>query len=53
VELGLNIKVLPAHDRLIEQPPGSLCNYKVRLPSPAEVDDQFIGCIVQAYQSAG
>jgi len=53
VEVGLNVKDLaPAH-RLVEQPPNSMCNYKVRLSTVAEVDDTLIGWIKQAFESAG
>jgi hypothetical protein len=52
VELGLNAKGLPA-GRLVEQPAGSMCNYKVRLSSPDEVDDELLGWLRQAYESSG
>ena len=43
VEVGLNVKELPANDRLIEQPKGSMCNYVVRLTDPSEVDGELMG----------
>lgn len=53
VEVGLNVKDLPADDRLIEQAKGSMCNYVVRLTEPAEVDADLLGWIAAAYESAG
>lgn len=53
VELGLNIKSLPAHERLLEQPAGGMCNYKVRLISVDEVDAQLFGWLHQAFDAAG
>jgi len=53
VEVGINYKTLGAHPRLIEQPAGSMCNFKVKITQPDEVDDELIGWIKQAYDSAG
>jgi len=53
VEVGLNMKGVPATDRLVEQPPGGMCNYKVRVSSAGEVDAELVGWIRQAYDSAG
>jgi hypothetical protein len=52
-ELGINAKDLPAQPRLVEQRPGSMCNYIVRLSDPAEVDPQLIGWLRTAFESAG
>ncbi len=52
-ELGINIKQLPAHERLIEMPPGGMCNFKVKLTDASEVNDELIGWARQAYDSAG
>lgn len=53
VEVGLNMKGVAPTERLIEQPPKSMCNYKVRLSSVAEVDASLLGWLKQAYDSAG
>ncbi|MHB1356896.1 MAG: DUF5655 domain-containing protein [Anaerolineae bacterium] len=53
VEVGLNMKGVPATDRLIELPPGGMCNYVVRLTTIAEVDDELVSWIRLAYDSAG
>ena len=51
-EVGLNIKGLESGHRLIEQLPGGMCTYKVKLTDAAEVDSQLIGWIKQAYDGA-
>jgi len=53
VEVGLNMKGVPGSDRLVEQPAGGMCNYKVRLTRPEEVDSELIAWLKQAYESAG
>ena len=52
-EIGLNMKGVPGTDRLLEQPPGGMCQYKVKLTDAAEVDAELIGWIRQAYDAAG
>lgn len=52
VEVGLNMKGVPATERLIEQPAGGMCNYKVKLTRPDEVDAELIAWIRQAFDSA-
>jgi hypothetical protein len=53
LEVGLNMKGIAATERLIELPPGGMCNYVVRLTTMAEVDSELIAWIKQAYDSAG
>jgi len=43
VEVGLNMKGVPGTERLQELPPGQMCNYKVKLTRPDEVDSELIG----------
>jgi hypothetical protein len=38
--------------RLVEQKPGGMCQYKVRVADAREVDDQLVGWIRTAYESA-
>lgn len=52
-ELGINAKSLEADERLLEQPAGSICNYKVRLTEVRQVDQQVISWIRKAYEAAG
>lgn len=53
VEVGLNVKGLEPSDRLKELPPGRMCNYTVRLSGREEVDDELVGWLRRAYESAG
>ncbi len=53
VELGLNIKSLPAHARLLEQPANSMCNYKIKLVAVEDVDAQLFDWLRQAFDAAG
>lgn len=52
VEVGLNMKGVAATARLVEQKPGGMCQYKVRLGSPAEVDKELLGWLRRAYDSS-
>ncbi len=52
VEVGLNMKDVPATARLVALPPGGMCQYKVRLADPGEVDAELIGWIRRAYTAA-
>jgi hypothetical protein len=53
VEVGLNMKDVKATDRLAALPPGQMCQYKVKLTDPAEVDPELIAWIKRAYDAAG
>jgi Domain of unknown function (DUF5655)/Domain of unknown function (DUF4287) len=53
VEVGLNMKGVSATERLTELPAGGMCNYKVKLSDPAEVDDELIQWLKYAYESTG
>jgi hypothetical protein len=52
VEVGLNMKGVPATSRLVAMPPGGMCQYKVNVTSASEVDAELIAWIRQAYESA-
>jgi len=52
VEVGLNVKDVAATSRLIALPPGGMCQYKVRVSAPAEVDAELIAWIRRAYDAA-
>lgn len=52
VEVGLNSKNLAEHPRLLAQPAGSMCNYKVKLSGENDVDAELFAWIQQAYDSA-
>lgn len=53
VEVGLNMKGVAGTDRLEALPAGQMCQYKVRLTDPAQVDDELRGWLQQAYAAAG
>lgn len=53
VEIGLNMKDMAATSRLVAQAPGGMCQYKVRLSSPDEVDEELVGWVRRAFDAAG
>jgi hypothetical protein len=53
VDVGLNMKDAPATARLLAEKPGGMCQYKVKLTDPKEVDAELTGWIRRAYDSAG
>jgi len=53
LEVGLNMKGVPATSRLAAQPAGGMCQYKVLLTDAKEVDRELVGWLKQAYDSAG
>jgi hypothetical protein len=53
VDVGLNMKDVPATDRLVAEKPGGMCQYKVRLTDPNEVDAELVAWVRRAYDSAG
>lgn len=53
VELGLNIKSLPANERLVEQAAGGMCNYKIKLTDVSEVNAELVKWVSAALDAAG
>lgn len=53
LELGLNVKELPAHTRLKALPAGGMCNYSLRFGSAAEIDAPLLAWVRAAYDAAG
>ena len=53
VEIGLNAKGLEGGERLLEQKPGGMCQYKVRVAAANEVDAELVEWIRAAYDAAG
>jgi hypothetical protein len=51
-EVGLNMKGVPGTDRLLAQPAGGMCQYKVKLAAPGEVDAELLGWIRRAYDES-
>lgn len=52
VEVGLNLKDAAATVRLDALPPGGMCQYRVRLSDPFEVDQELVGWLRRAYDAA-
>lgn len=52
VDLGLNMKGVAPTERLLEMPPGGMCQYQVRLSSDKDVNTELIAWVKQAYESA-
>lgn len=52
VDLGINLKGMPATARLLEEKPGGMCTHKVRLESAADVDDEVKAWLKEAYNRA-
>ena len=53
VEVGLNMKDVPATGRLEKLPPGGMCQYKVRLTNVADADRELLGWLKAAFDQAG
>ncbi len=53
VDVGLNMKGVPGTGRLIELPPGGMCQYRVSLTSVDEVDSELLAWVRLAYEGAG
>ena len=53
IELGLNVKSLPASPRLKAMPPGGMCQYAVRLSKASEIDAELMAWVRAAYDAAG
>lgn len=52
VEVGLNMKGVKGTSRLEQLPEGGMCQYRVKLTSPAEVDAELIAWIRKAYDGS-
>jgi len=52
LEIGLNMKGIPPTERLLEQPAGGMCQYKIFLNSEKEVDDELINYLKTAYNTS-
>jgi hypothetical protein len=53
VDIGINMKGVKATSRLVELPPGGMCQYKVTVTNAKEIDTQLIGWVKQAFDAAG
>ncbi|HEX4959714.1 MAG TPA: DUF5655 domain-containing protein [Thermoanaerobaculia bacterium] len=53
IEVGLNMKGVPATDRLVAMPAGGMCQYKVKVTAGDQVDAELLQWLRQAYEAAG
>lgn len=54
IEVGINAKELaPTAERLVAQAPGGMCQYKVRLSSTDEANEELTGWLKQAFDATG
>jgi len=53
LEIGINMKDVSATERLVELPPGGMCQYKVWLTDESDVNDELLGWIKIAFDQAG
>jgi hypothetical protein len=53
VEVGLNMKDVQGTDRLESLPAGGMCQFRVFLHEPADVDDELMAWVQTAFESAG
>jgi hypothetical protein len=53
LEIGLNMKGIPPTNRLIEQPAGGMCQYKIYLVSEEDVDKDFLNYLQIAFNTSG
>jgi hypothetical protein len=53
VEVGLNMKGVAGTGRLEALPPGGMCQFKVRLTDPDDVDKELVAWIREAYDQSG
>jgi len=53
VDIGINMKGVKGTGRLVELPPGGMCQYKVVVTEALEVDRELIGWVRQAFEAAG
>ena len=52
VEIGLEHEGRQGHRAPVEQKPGGMCQYKVRVGEPKDVDKELLGWIRQAYDGS-
>jgi hypothetical protein len=53
IEVGINIKGTELPARFVAVPPPGMCQFKVRLERPSEVDKELVDVLRRAYEAAG
>ncbi len=52
IEVGLNMKDVPATERLMAEKPGGMCQYKVKITNAKEVDKELLDWMRIAYEAS-
>ena len=52
IEVGLNMKDVPATDRLLAEKSGGMCQYKVKIADVKELDKELLAWVRIAYQAS-
>jgi hypothetical protein len=53
VDVGLNMKGIEPGERLLAEPAGAMCHYKVKVTGAEQVDDELVAWVKAAYDAAG
>ena len=53
LEVGVNMKDVEGTERLVAQKPGGMCQFKVWLTDPKEIDKELLGWLRRAFDAAG
>jgi hypothetical protein len=53
VDIGINMKGVKGTKRLVELPTGGMCQYRVAVTDPKDVDKELVGWVKQAFDAAG
>ena len=53
VDIGINMKGVKGTERLVELPPGGMCQYKVAVIDVKEIDKELVGWVRRAFDAAG
>jgi hypothetical protein len=53
VDIGINMKGVKGTARLVELPAGGMCQYKVAVTDPKEIDKELVSWVKQAFDAAG
>ncbi|HEY2784868.1 MAG TPA: DUF5655 domain-containing protein [Fimbriiglobus sp.] len=53
VDIGINLKDAKGTDRIVEQPAGGMCQFKVGVTNVAEVDKELMTWLKKAFDVAG
>ncbi len=53
VDIGINMKGVKGTGRLVELPPGGMCQYRVAVSDAKQIDKELLGWVRQAFDGAG